>query len=49
VQFVQQHQRQDLAHAGNALQPVIGLHVVHLGGAGQVELGFTDQFIELVG
>ena len=32
VDLVEQHQGQDLADAGDGLQPVVGLHVVDLGG-----------------
>src|SRR6266851_7774244 len=48
VQFVQQHQGENRADAGNAAQTVIALGVVYLDGAGQVKLGGADEFIELV-
>lgn len=38
VDLVEQHQGQHLADAGHGLEPVVGLHVIDLGGARQVAL-----------
>jgi len=47
VHFIQEHQRQDRPDAGNGPQPMIRLHVVHLGGSRQVQFRLADQFVEL--
>src|SRR5260370_13954861 len=42
VQFVQEHQGENRADAGNRAQTVIGLRVIYLDRAGQVPLGRAD-------
>ena len=48
VNFVEQDQGEDRADAANGAQPLVGLHVVDLGGAGQVALQLGDAFVEMI-
>jgi len=49
VQLVEQHQRQDLADAGNRLQPLIGLRIVDPSATNQVEFQGSNLFVEMLG
>jgi hypothetical protein len=48
MDLVKQHPGQDLADARAGLEPMIGLHVIDLGGAGQVQLQPADLLVERV-
>src|SRR5262249_52027100 len=48
VDFIKQHQRQDLAGTADRLQSEISLRVIDLGGARQVQLHVAEQFVVVV-
>src|SRR5262249_54128990 len=48
MDLIKQHQGAHLAHPRNRLQPLVGLHVIHLGGPRQVQLQVGNLLLQTV-